>query len=90
MTMCWPTSKATDKLKIFWVLLRYGKNQYLYCAVGFQNKKVFVANARGSTVGVHGSLGYTPHLVLSCTLVVDHTFSGFRIASRGTSTVSEC
>ena len=62
----------------------------LYCAVGFQNKKVFVANAaRGSTVGVRGSLGYTPHLVLSCTLVV-HTFSGFRIASRGTSTVSEC
>ena len=72
----------------------------LYCAVGFQNKKVFVANARGSPVGVHGPLGYTPHLVLSCIPVeksstpaekdlLVHTFSGFRIAIRGTSTVSE-
>ena len=60
-----------------------------YYIVQLVFKIKFVANARGSTVGVHGSLGYTPHLVLSCTLVV-HTFSGFRKAIRGTSTISEC
>ena len=50
-----------------------------------------------------GSLpwGYAPHLVLSCTPVeksstpaekdlLVHTFSGFRIVIRGTSTVSGC
>jgi hypothetical protein len=50
-------------------------------------------------VGGSGPLGYAPHLVLSCTPVeksstpaekdlLVHTFSGFPIAIRGTSTVS--
>ena len=33
-----------------------------YCAVGFQNEKLFVANVRGICRGVHGPLGYAPHL----------------------------
>ena len=39
--------------------------------VGFENKKVFVANARGPAGGGGGSgaLGYASHLVLSCTPV---------------------
>ena len=63
----------------------------LYCAVGFENKKVFVANARGSW-GFRPTGVYTP-VEKSSTLVEKylllHTFSGFRIAIRGTSTVSE-
>ena len=51
--------------------------------------------------GGSGPLGYASHLVLSCTPVEKsstpaekdlpvHSFSGFRIVIRGTSTVSEC
>ena len=51
--------------------------------------------------GGSGPLGYASHLVLSCTPVeksntpaekdlLVHSFSGFRIGIRGTSTVSEC
>ena len=58
---------------------------YYIVQLVFKIKKVFVAN--GSPVGVHGSLGYTPQLVVSSTPVVH---SGFRIAIRGTSAVSEC
>jgi hypothetical protein len=66
----------------------------------FKIKKYLLPMPGGSPVGVQVPLGYTPHLVLSCTPVEKsstavekdlllHTFSGFPIAIRGTSTVSK-
>jgi hypothetical protein len=75
------------------------ENLYYYIMqLVFKIKKYLLPIPGG---GVHGQLGYASHLVLSCTPVgksstpaekdlLVHTFSGFRMAIRGTSTVSEC